>query len=166
LRFKLTARRIAQVRAFYERAQLVPDLADQAREQIEWFRHVAKVPKSLPGLSRKQSLEERRQKLKQDLAIIHGLVVVRAQGKCEACQRPFHLAGPPHLDHWLGGRGRRREEQSAETCWLLCTPCDALRTANSPTAAFWNGRRREHCERNRLPFVAHIEKLQLPRRSA
>lgn len=92
----------------------------------------------------------------RDLAL---KVLTRAQFVCECCCAWLPFTG--EIDHWLGGSGRRRQRESIETIWLLCSSCHADRTANRPSVEHWNERFRLHCERYGYPFVPHLEK---PRR--
>jgi hypothetical protein len=96
----------------------------------------------------------------------------RARGRCEALHLEI-IAGREvwmrcrhrglALDHWLGGSGRRRPFESVETTWLLCIGDDRARTANDPTAEFWNRSFAEHCRRWGYAFTPHIEHAPLGR---
>lgn len=100
-------------------------------------------------------------------AAIRGLVMVRAGGVCEVepyMGRFFAHMRPLVLDHWLGGSGRRRQKQSVENTWAICTPCHRERTVNSPNAAYWNEKFRQHCQRYGYPFTPHVEHAELARR--
>jgi len=79
----------------------------------------------------------------------------RAGGRCEACG---FLRRDLTLDHWEGGNGRRRQHESVETCWMLCTRCNRDRTENDPSAEFWNRIRSAHCDRYGYPYVPHLVK--------
>jgi hypothetical protein len=92
--------------------------------------------------------------------------VVDQGQRCECgCGRSLPVWGG-ELDHWSGGSGRRKAEESAATCWMLTLKCHAMRTRNSPSAAFWNEKRGVFCERYGYPFTPHIEHAQLPGRAA
>jgi hypothetical protein len=94
----------------------------------------------------------KRSRRREAVSEIRSLVIARAKGKCEACGG----AGVA-LDHWLGGNGRRRVAESVETCWLLCRRCDEPRTANKPSAGYWNDMFAIHCARHGYPVVRHVE---------
>lgn len=87
-------------------------------------------------------------------------VVVRAKERCEACGADLRKAGCV-FDHWLGGSGRRQEQESLATTWALCLGCNDGRTANAPSAAAWNERFKAHCKKHGYPFTPHITKFEL-----
>lgn len=109
----------------------------------------------------------------------------RAGGICEACRRPFTPHDPFSVDHWLNGNGRRRQLQSAATCWGLhkysCHPdrqhyripewADEVWRAETWSIGlgvrFWNFTFLTHCERQSpaLPFAGHIEHQPVRRRA-
>jgi hypothetical protein len=70
--------------------------------------------------------------------------LARSLHKCEA---PDCRAGGRalHLDHWLGGIGRRRLAESIQTVWMLCVPCHEQRTRNVPSVEWWNDAFAKHC---------------------
>lgn len=72
---------------------------------------------------------------KERLRTLARLVWERANGRCENvyCMNPGG-----ELDHWLGGTGRRRTNETYETVWLLCCKCHDDRHANRPSASHWN----------------------------
>lgn len=72
------------------------------------------------------------------------------------------------LDHWLGGVGRRRTSESWQTCWALCRKCNADRTANHPSAEYWNVVHQAHCARYGFAWKPHItrERFEALRRPA
>ena len=88
-------------------------------------------------------------------------VVVRSNGRCEnpACRKVI-TSGGCSWDHWLGGNGRRQEQESLATTWLLCAACDYARTNNEPSATYWNERFKTHCERHGYPFTQHLTRIQ------
>jgi hypothetical protein len=103
------------------------------------------------------------------IAEIRAAVMVRAGGQCEGCLKRWGWSWT--LDHFLGGAGRRKEKESIETCWALCgvptgPGCHGKRTRNEPSAAHWNDRFREHCERYGYPVVQHVEHARLPGRAS
>lgn len=85
----------------------------------------------------------------------------RANGCCEACW--YGPAVSLSMDHWRGGSGRRRQEESIWTVWMLCALCDRDRTQNKPSAAHWNNTFERHCIRYGYPFTPHIEHAPLNR---
>ena len=88
-------------------------------------------------------------------------VCKRAAGSCEACGVWVGLDGEDaHLDHrW--GRGAGRPEESVQNCWLLCVACDAERTTNSPSAAYWWGRFVLHAQRYGFEAEALLADIKL-----
>lgn len=116
-------------------------------------------------VSRRSEKSRKKKQGTAELREIRATVMRRADGGCEAC----HIGAKLEMDHWLGGAGRRREKQSAATCWALCAGplgCHRMRTENRPNAAWWNERFREHCTRHGFEFSPHIEKPALPQGSA
>jgi hypothetical protein len=97
---------------------------------------------------------------RESMGHIREAVLQRAAGRCEnpRCGVAFIAPVTAEMDHWLSGGGRRREKQSVETCWMLCWVCHKDRTANIPSAAWWNSAFAAHCARYGYPFQAHIEK--------
>lgn len=94
---------------------------------------------------------------------IRAEVFKRAHALCEV---PGCTRYPGHMDHFLGGSGRRRPRQSVETCWALCGLHDYQRTHNVPDASFWNAAFGQHCANHGYPAVAHVVHEPVPRRSA
>jgi hypothetical protein len=88
-------------------------------------------------------------------------VVVRSGGRCEnpGCRKVI-TSGGCSWDHWLGGNGRRQQQESIETTWLLCSECDYARTHNAPSAGYWNARFKTHCETHGYAFTPHITRLE------
>lgn len=86
-------------------------------------------------------------------------VLERAKFRCESCGADLRKAGCV-FDHWLGGSGRRREQESLETTWALCLGCNDRRTINVPSAAHWNDTFAKHCRKHGYPFVPHITKFE------
>lgn len=111
------------------------------------------VPKPM---SRLKVLRARHQLQQRASAELHRAVMARSRGRCECCAR---LVGTLalQLDHFLGGSGRRREEQSVENCWALCEGDHYRRTVNLPSTAAWNAAFAEHCRRNGFPILQHVE---------
>lgn len=112
-----------------------------------------KFPKPTP---RKTLRAEKKRTHKEATDAIHGAVLLRSRGACEAPNcgtRSFVL----QMDHWLGGSGRRRTLQSIETCWMLCRPCHDARTRDGQTK-YWNHYFAIHCANHGYPFTPHIEK--------
>ncbi len=113
-------------------------------------------------------------KHKHDAAVlatgaVYRAVMARAGGQCEAwhhacyawrrCGRTAFV-----MDHWLGGNGRRKAMESVETCWALCDRCNADRTANRPTAAYWNESHRQFAEKHGYEHTPHITHQPVPAR--
>lgn len=70
---------------------------------------------------------------------VRAAVADRSGGLCEAC---YKWAGEAlHCDHFFG----RRNGESVSLCWMLCPPCDHLKTTNNPSAAKWLERWMAHC---------------------
>ena len=92
-------------------------------------------------------------------AKLRAAVFLRANGRCESCGKPHPVA----MDHFLGGSGRRRQQQSYENTWALCSRCDSNRTHNVPSAEFWNDRFKRFAERYGYPVLAHLVKTVVPR---
>lgn len=90
-------------------------------------------------------------------------VMSRARGRCEACALHPLRGQKLQLDHWLGGGGRRNQQQTVENCWALCPSCHRKRTDNSPSARYWNDTKRIHSQMYGYPFTPHIEHEELPR---
>ena len=101
-------------------------------------------------------LEERKARMER-LREIRIKAMERAKGQCEApdCHnRTLDL----QMDHWLGGSGRRREEEALDTVWMLCAKCHAARTCNVPSVSAWNALWRVHCKRYGYEVAGHREK--------
>jgi hypothetical protein len=60
------------------------------------------------------------------------------------------------MDHWLGGSGRRRQEERPASVWALCRTCNQKRTENVPNAAYWNRQFQEHCLLHGYEFIPHV----------
>lgn len=92
------------------------------------------------------------------LSVICQAVIIRANGRCEVpgCREPG-----AHCDHWWGGIGRRRKREAIENLWLLCEAHDVQRTANWPSAAWWNRAFAQHCARHGYPVLQHITRSPL-----
>jgi 5-methylcytosine-specific restriction endonuclease McrA len=101
---------------------------------------------ALPKPVRLAVLKVRREKAhRQSTNEIRTAVMQRAQGRCEGCGRVCSVFDL-QMDHFFGGSGRRRQQQSVETCWALgrlC--CHPDKTDNKPNAAHWRAKWREHC---------------------
>lgn len=75
---------------------------------------------------------------------LRALVFARAKGRCECnCGRALGESG--HLDHMFG---RARVPEAFSNCWALALSCDAAKTNNYPSAAFWLRRFRAHCRKH------------------
>lgn len=89
---------------------------------------------------------------------IRAAVCRRAEGSCEHCGVWVGLNGElgGELDH-AGGRGKGREKESAENCWLLCggprfpEGCHFRKTNNKPDAAYWLTSFIRHCGKFGFP---------------
>jgi hypothetical protein len=117
------------------------------------------VRKAPLGKTRKEEREEKRVAHAMATSDLYTEVMARANGRCESCRLPtLNLV----LDHWEGGAGRRRERQNIRNCWALCavgaSSCNSRRTANYPSAEFWNVRFAEFCARHGYSPTTHIEK--------
>jgi len=140
----------------------------QAKEaaKLETFLRPPQSPKKdlrLAGLSPKERKEKAAVLYRLDMAVIRQHVLERAAGRCEACGSRFYAFNMPQIDHWLGGSGRRRPQQSVKTCWALCVACDKARTHNRPSAEHWNALFKKHCQKYGYPFHPHIVHQRLPR---
>lgn len=93
--------------------------------------------------------------------------LVRGKYLCEnqKCRANLATTGMA-FDHWLGGIGRRRQQESLKTTWVLCYGCNERRTANIPSAAYWNDRFAEHCRKHKYPFTPHITRTDAIKGSA
>lgn len=118
-------------------------------------------------MQRKREAVERQKRLskREETARIRAAVEARAEGCCEYCSSTFSFPDPAEMDHWLGGSGRRRQEQSVETCWLLHRNCHRLRQEALPSAAHWNENFKRHCKKYGYRFTPHIEHQPLRRRA-
>lgn len=130
-------------------------LTSRQRGAAEWLLHRLQKPASKSKKAARARKEGRAATHRDETGRIREAVLQRAAGVCENCGA--RTADVAHLDHWLGGSGRRRPMQAVETTWLLCAMCDYSRTHNLPSAAFWNDRRMRHCASYGYPFHAHIE---------
>ena len=124
-----------------------------------------RIAQKLPGVPRKAAKEAKRQRHAIETAHIRLAVWDRSRGRCEAYgEDGFRCQGVAHiLDHWDGGSGRRRQRQTVATCWALCVRHSDQRTANWPSAAWWNASREAHCLGNAILFTPHIERASSPR---
>lgn len=113
-----------------------------------------KFPKPTREKRRADKALARRERI-QRVHALRSHALDRARYRCECCSS----LGPLVMDHWLGGRGRRRQEERLETVWMLCLRCNDDRTANRPSAEYWNERFEEHCARHGYPFIGHRCKL-------
>lgn len=89
---------------------------------------------------------------------LRNAAIARALGRCEApdCRRG---GVGLEMDHWLGGIGRRRQHETIENVWMLCSECSFARTRNSPSAAYWNDLFKRHCEAHKYPApTLHMER--------
>jgi hypothetical protein len=145
-------------------------------EGMEFDREAAAKLLALLAPRRKNEKQKNTQRKKAEgslrsrlsTAELRRAVQERAGGVCEGCLNRWGWSWT--LDHFLGGAGRRKEKESIETCWALCgvptgPGCHGKRTRNEPSAAYWNDRFREHCERYGYPVVQHVEHARLPRRA-
>jgi hypothetical protein len=138
------------------------DIHCEAIKLLPLLRERKAPAKRLPGESKAAKRERRRAEHREETAAIRKAVFERAGGRCEAW---MHEGGPERccrpavvLDHWLGGVGRKREQQSVETCWALCEDCNRDRTASYPDADWWNTSWWWHCREYDHPFQPHIVK--------
>lgn len=116
------------------------------------------------GPTRKQDSSKKSEVHRASTKEIRAAVMVRANFRCEVIHSGGRCALPAiSMDHWLGGAGRRRQQQKVETCWALCATHDYQRTHNVPSAAVWNERRRRHCDVHGHGFQPHIEHARLTR---
>lgn len=98
-------------------------------------------------------------------------MLTAGKGLCEACQCPFTLLDPPERDHYLGGWGRRKQQDTFEGCWIIHKwKCHENKTHNEPSVAFWNAIRKAFCDRMAelgisIPFVPRLEKQAFTRKS-
>jgi 5-methylcytosine-specific restriction endonuclease McrA len=91
----------------------------------------------------RESVAERRENHREETREIRAAVWKRSEGGCENCGIGLE-DWEGELDHWLGGSGRRRQQQGTETTWRLCRPCHRARSANSPSYAAWKLRWAAH----------------------
>jgi hypothetical protein len=89
-------------------------------------------------------------------------VIDRSGGRCEnpRCRADLREHGC-EVDHWLGGSGRRSQDQAVATCWALCVSCHQDRTLNIPDAGTWNRHFEIHCLRYGYSFTPHAEHASL-----
>lgn len=146
---KANARALKRILASKDvRASLKTFLAQQTR----------KAPVKPMKKARLAKQKQKRLTKKEETARIRGACAARAQGFCE---NHDCLGYPEEMDHWLGGNGRRRQQQSIATCWMLCSACHRDKTRGVPSAAEWNRRFAAHCLRHIYPFTPHIEHAPL-----
>lgn len=74
---------------------------------------------------------------KLDRSDIRLQVAARAGALCEACLLEFTPSNPGEWDHVLGGIGRRVQQQSVMSTWLIHATCHRERTANRPSSRHW-----------------------------
>lgn len=102
-------------------------------------------PKHSVKLARKRVAAKKRSHA-QETKAIRAEVVKRAMGVCEASH---YLSSPcrGHLemDHFRGGVGRRKAQESVAGCWMLCSSHHDEKTRNLPTAGTWLEVFAEHC---------------------
>lgn len=100
-------------------------------------------PKRFVQLARKRRVAKRATK-NQETAAIRMVVMARSGGFCEACGfAPEAFGLPLEMDHFYG---RVRVRQSADTVWMLCSPCHRRKTANTPSADYWRAKFARHLE--------------------
>jgi hypothetical protein len=97
--------------------------------------------------------------MKADLA---AALLARAGDRCECgCGIPFgpFLSAERVMDHFAG---RARIEDSLDSIWVLRRDCDALKTANKPSAAHWLRLWLAHCEKHnyRASYERAFKRLQ------
>lgn len=127
-----------------EESHLTSSSATECRKAIQHALHCGNRAKKL----RRDRREEKSETHRVDTFEIRRRVWERSQGLCENCGRPLQpMQG--QMDHIFGGVGRRRQEQSVETCWRLCSSldtaiasssipgCHERRTLNVPDATSW-----------------------------
>jgi hypothetical protein len=142
-------------------------------EGMEFDREAAQ--KILPLLAPRKKNEKQKATQKTKLqgaaarraasAELRAAVLWRSGGFCEVKHRPMRHVFDYEFDHWLGGAGRRKPKETEETLWLLCRECHKDRTANRPSAAYWNELFRRHCDLHGYPFTPHVEHADLPKRA-
>lgn len=113
-----------------------------------------------------------REEINAETARLREYVFTRAGGLCEAY---WFIPGSDHrnrclrpttdLDHWLGGNGRRRQQQSAANTWALCWVHHRLRTDASPSDAFWNESFAIHAKVHGYDPEPHVKHAKLKPRS-
>ena len=120
-----------------------------------------------PKVESKKRKEEKSRARRGSIAEIRAAVWERSGGRCENIGECLFLfeSNPwdGELDHWMGGSGRRRSEQSMKNCWRLCWGCHRARTTNMPSVAYWNDRWKAHCERYGYAFAPHVEHAKAAR---
>lgn len=154
-------------RAVRELAYAAQRFADHGDSDIESFarscrelvasattKRKAAPPRVLAEPRRRERVKVKRESHREATKKIREAVFALTEGACgvAGCGRAATA-----MDHWRGGFGRRRQQQSVETCWPLCREHDALRTRNWPDAGWWNEARKHFCRRHGHPFVPHKE---------
>ena len=149
------------------RGEDVPDtdrrwLRDEIQRKQQSARRVA--ARSLP---RRRARDGKRLSRNERMAQIAEAVKSRSKYQCEAWVPGLSASenlrgtrcmnGASVFDHWEGGNGRRRQRESATTCWHLCHRHNEERTANHPGAWWWNMSRELFCRAHGIPFTPHIE---------
>ena len=128
----------------------------EARELAASLRRYNQPKRSIRAARARR--DEKRTTRREEMAALREAVMKRAGGKCEACGMSSTRL---HCDHWQGGVGRRRAEQSIATTWALCPSCDFARTRNNPDAETWNRTFAAHCAEHGYPFRPHLTRKPL-----
>jgi hypothetical protein len=79
------------------------------------------------GRTRAEERTEKQAARREKVALLRAAVFARARWRCEGESEPGVRCGEPavHMHHLRGGIGRRRQEESVETCAALCLECHA-----------------------------------------
>lgn len=120
---------------------------------------------AVPKPSRQLRLKERARLREADIlrrAELRHDCLQRGNYQCENpdCRADLILTGAV-FDHWLGGSGRRRPQESLATTWVLCLNCNEERTLNVPDAQTWNSRWKAHTMRYSYSYTPHLTKYQM-----
>jgi hypothetical protein len=134
VRVSLSAKTAIRLRAIVRRAEISDPFEAEAVAELEAAIESKRKPK--PIRPKRKKLVER-----MATAQLRAELVIRAGNACEACES--HFFHDPHMDHFFG---RANEPEDEEHCWMLCRQCDAMKTDEKPTRAFWLHRFRAHCE--------------------
>lgn len=118
------------------------------------MRQLFPKPTKAERVEEKRDLRRERSKARQT---IRHQAIARAHGRCEnpTCKADLREHGAI-MDHWLGGSGRREQEESLDTVWMLCLRCNQERTDNRPSARYWNHRFNIHCNQYGYNYTPHI----------